>query len=290
MTVNKVAEENLEATEAWNGPLCEVWGGFEEIVVGNARAHGNAALAEHPPPAGARVLDVGCGFGDSTVQIAGMVGPDGHAHGIDVAERMIERARADAEKTGTENVSFEVVDVQAAEFGETFDYAFGRFGTMFFANPVVALRNVRSAMTPGGRLNMVVWRRKLDNEWLHRGELIVEQFMDRPEEYDEPTCGPGPFSMANADTVTDILKHAGYEQPSLTRNDIEIKIGNDLEGAVDLVMSIGPAGEVLRLWGDRVEEIRPKVRAALLEGMADFERSDGVYAMSSTWAVSALAP
>ena len=290
MTIEKVAEENVEATEAWNGPLFDVWSGFEEIVVGNARAHGNAALAQHPPPAGARVIDLGCGLGDSTVQLAEMVGPEGHALGVDVAERMIERARADAEAGGVSNVSFEMADVQTAELEGTFDYAFGRFGTMFFANPVVALRNVRAAMTPGGRLNMVVWRRKLDNEWLHRGELIVEQFMERPDEYDEPTCGPGPFSMAGADTVTDVLKHAGWEQMSLHRNDIEIKIGNDLEHAVALVMSIGPAGEVLRLWGDRVDEIRPKVREALLEGMADFARSDGVYAMSSTWAVSAVAP
>lgn len=290
MTVNKVAEENLEATEAWNGPLFDVWEGFEDIVVANARAHGDAALSEHPPPRGARVVDLGCGLGDSTRQIAEMVGPDGHAHGIDVAERMIERARSDAEASGIENVTFEAADVQAAPLEGAYDYAFGRFGTMFFANPVVALKNVRSALTPGGRLNMVVWRRKLDNEWLHRGELIVEQFMDRPEEYDQPTCGPGPFSMANADTVTDVLKHAGYEHSSLTRNDIEIKIGNDLDHAVDLVMSIGPAGEVLRLWGDRVEEIRPKVRAALLEGMADFQREDGIYATSSTWTVSAIAP
>lgn len=290
MTVSRVAPENVEATEAWNGPLFDVWGGFEEIVVGNARAHGNAALAEHPPPAGARVLDLGCGFGDSTLQIAEMVGPEGHAHGIDVAERMIERARADAGGSGVENVSFEAVDVQAAEFTDSFDYAFGRFGTMFFANPVVALRNVRSALTPGGRLTMVVWRRKLDNDWLYRGEQIVEQFLERPDEYEQPTCGPGPFSMANADTVTDVLKHAGYEQPSLTRNDIEVKVGNDLEHAVDLVMSLGPAGEVLRLWGDRVDEVRPRVRDALLEGMADLVREDGVYTTSSSWAVSAVAP
>lgn len=290
MTVSRVAPENVEATEAWNGPLFDVWGGFEEIVVGNARAHGNAALAEHPPPAGARVLDLGCGFGDSTLQIAEMVGPEGHAHGIDVAERMIERARADAGGSGVENVSFEAVDVQAAEFTDSFDYAFGRFGTMFFANPVVALRNVRSALTPGGRLTMVVWRRKLDNDWLYRGEQIVEQFLERPDEYEQPTCGPGPFSMANADTVTDVLKHAGYEQPSLTRNDIEVKVGNDLEHAVDLVMSLGPAGEVLRLWGDRVDEVRPRVRDALLEGMADLVREEGVYTTSSSWAVSAVAP
>jgi SAM-dependent methyltransferase len=203
---------------------------------------------------------------------------------------MIEGARAAAEREGVGNVDFEVADVQAAGFADTYDYAFGRFGTMFFANPVAALRNVRQGLRPGGRLNMVVWRRKLDNEWVHRAETLVEQFLDRPDEYDEPTCGPGPFSMANADTVTDVLRHAGFEEIELKRQDIEIKVGNDLDQAVDLVMSLGPAGEVLRLWGDRVDEIRPKVRAALLEGMADLARDDGVYADSSTWAVRAVAP
>jgi SAM-dependent methyltransferase len=207
-----------------------------------------------------------------------------------VAERMIAGARADAGRAGVQNASFEVVDVQTAEFPDTYDYAFGRFGTMFFANPVAALRNVRRALRPGGCLNMVVWRRKLDNEWVHRGETIVAQFLDRPDEYDEPTCGPGPFSMANADTVSDIVGHAGFEDVHLKRQDLMIKVGDDLEHAVDLVMSLGPAGEVLRLWGDRVEEIRPSVRAALLDGMADMVRDDGVYAGSSTWAVRAVAP
>jgi ubiquinone/menaquinone biosynthesis C-methylase UbiE len=286
----RVVAENEEATEAWNGPLFDVWSDYEEIVVANARAHGDAALAIHPPKPGDRVLDIGCGLGDSTVQIAEMVGSEGHAHGVDVAERMVERARADAAETGVENVTFEALDVQAVTFDDPYDYAFGRLGTMFFANPVAALRNVREGLVPGGRLNMVVWRRKLDNEWLHRAELIVEQFLDRPEEYEEPTCGPGPFSMANADTVSDMLTHAGFEQISLTRHDLKIKIGNDLGQAVDVVMAIGPAGEVLRLWGDRVDEIRPKVRAALLDGMADMATEDGVFAGSSTWGVSAVAP
>jgi SAM-dependent methyltransferase len=222
--------------------------------------------------------------------LARLVGPQGHVHGVDVAERMVAGAREAAASAGVENVSFEAVDVQAADFSDTYDYAFGRFGTMFFANPVVALRNARQALRPGGRLNMVVWRRKLDNDWLYRAETLVEQFLDRPEEYDQPTCGPGPFSMANADTVTDVLKHAGFEDIALKRQDLKIKTGETLEHAVDLVMSLGPAGEVLRLWGDRVDEIRPKVRAALLDGMADMVREDGVYADSSTWAVRAVAP
>ena len=285
-----VAPENLEATEAWNGPLFDVWQDFQAVVVSNARAHGDAALVDHRPEPGDRVLDIGCGLGDSTVQLAELVGPEGHAHGVDVAERMIAGAREQAARASAQNVSFEAADVQVAQFADTYDYAFARFGTMFFANPVVALRNVRQALRPGGRLNIVVWRRKLDNEWLHRAETIVEQFLDRPEEYDQPTCGPGPFSMANADTVTDVLKHAGFVDLALKRQDLSIKIGDDLEHAVNLVMSIGPAGEVLRLWGDRVEEIRPRVRAALLEGMADLARDDAVYAGSSTWSVRAVAP
>ena len=96
--------------------------------------------------------------------------------------------------------------------------------------------------------------------------------------------------MANADTVTDVLKHAGFERLELQRQDLLIKIGDDLDHAVGLVMSIGPAGEVLRLWGDRAAEIRPEVRAALLEGMADMVRDDAVYARSSSWSIRALAP
>jgi ubiquinone/menaquinone biosynthesis C-methylase UbiE len=291
MTGVEIAAENVEATEAWNGPLFDVWRDFQAIVVGNARAHGDAALADHRPEPGDRVLDIGCGLGDSTLQLAELVGPEGHAHGVDVAERMIAGAREDAERSGIANVTFEVADVQATEFaGPPFDYAFARFGTMFFANPVAALRNVRSALRPGGRLNIVVWRRKLDNDWLHRAEVILADFLERPDEYEEPTCGPGPFSMASADTVSDVLKHAGFQDVALKRQDLKIKVGDDLEHAVELVMSIGPAGEVLRLWGDRVEEVRPKVRAALLEGMADMVEAGGVYADSSTWAVRATAP
>ena len=290
MSETGVAPENLEATEAWNGPLFDIWQDFQAVVVSNARAHGDAALVDHRPEPGDRVLDIGCGLGDSTVQLAELVGREGHAHGVDVAERMIAGAREQAAQASVQNVSFETADVQVAQFTDTYDYAFARFGTMFFANPVAALRNVRAALRPGGRLNIVVWRRKLDNEWLHRAESIVEQFLDRPEKYDQPTCGPGPFSMANADTVTDVLKHAGFEDLELKRQDLSIRIGDDLEHAVDLVMSIGPAGEVLRLWGDRAEAIRPKVRAALLEGMADLARDDAVWAGSSTWSVRARAP
>jgi hypothetical protein len=169
--------------------------------------------------------------------------------------------------------------------------AFSRMGTMFFISPVAALRNVRESLVPGGRLCMVVWRRREDNLWLYRAQQIVESIVERPEEYDEPTCGPGPFSMAGADTTSDVLVHAGYEDISLRRCDIEILGGRDIDEAIDLVMSIGPGGEILRLQGDRAAHLIPHVEAALREGLRDFTRDDGsIWAPASTWIVTARAP
>ncbi len=178
-----------------------------------------------------------------------------------------------------------------AKLDRTFDYAFSRMGTMFFANPVAALRNVREALVPGGLLNMVVWRRKLDNECMHRAEQVVAEYLEEPEDSDVPRCGPGPFSMANADTVTDVLIGAGYEDIRLARQDLTYRIGNDLEHAVAFNMALGPAAEVLRMWGHRVDEIRPKIAADLRAALADFVVDDGaVVAPASTWAVTARVP
>ena len=225
------------------------------------------------------------------MRLAGLVRSAGHAHGVDVAERMIETAIEEAAEAEIENVSFAACDVEVTKFDRTFDYAFSRMGAMFFANPVVALRNVREALAPGGLLNMVVWRRKLDNEFVHRAEMVVADYLEEPEESDVPRCGPGPLSMANADTVSDVLKHAGYGDIRLARQDLPYKIGNDLEHAVAFNMALGPAAEVLRMWGDRVDEIRPTIAEDLRKALADFVLDDGaVVAPSSTWAVTARAP
>lgn len=287
----RTVEDNVEATEAWNGPLFDVWLKFRDVVAGGITEHGERAIAAEPPSPGDRVLDIGCGLGDTTMRLADLVGPGGSAYGVDVAERMIETATAEASEAGASNVAFEVRDVETEPFDRRFDYAFSRFGTMFFANPVAALRNVRGALDPGGVLNMVVWRRKLDNECMHRAELVVAEYLEEPEEYDAPRCGPGPFSMANADTVTDVVAAAGFEDIRLARQDLPYRIGRDLDEAVDFNTSLGPAAEVLRGWGDRVDEIRPKIEADMRTALEEFVTDDGsVVARASTWAVTARVP
>jgi SAM-dependent methyltransferase len=239
---------------------------------------------------GQRVLDIGCGFGDTTQRIAGMVGPAGEAVGVDAAANFIDTARRETAELGLDNARFEVVDVQSGDLGGPYDMAFSRMGTMFFASPVAALRNVRQALVPGGRLAMVVWRRREDNDWIYRAQTIVEKIVQRPEEYDEPTCGPGPFSMAGADTTTDILVHAGFTDIEVHRCDLPILVGRDVEQAIDLVMAIGPAGEILRLAGDRAAHLHREVHEALRAGLADFEGPNGLTAPASTWIVSAVNP
>jgi SAM-dependent methyltransferase len=285
-----VAPSNEEATEAWNGVLFDRFVAFRDLVTTGLGGHGERALALYAPQPGDRALDVGCGFGDTAQRLAGLVGPEGAVVGIDVAERFIETARKEAEEAGLRNVSFVAGDVQVIEFDGRFDYAFSRFGVMFFANPVAALRNVRTALRPGGRFCAVVWRRKLDNDWMHRAELIVKDLLERNEESEQPTCGPGPFSMADADTTSSILLSAGFEDVTLTRCDLDIKIGDDIDGALQLVTGLGPAGELIRLAEEEGERMRPTIEAALREGLAEFEGPDGVTAPASTWIIGARAP
>jgi SAM-dependent methyltransferase len=288
--MEKVAPANEEAREAWNGVLFDRFVQYRHLVVGGLTAHGEEAIRLSPPERGDRVLDIGCGFGDTTRRLAGIVGPKGSALGVDVAERFIQASREEAGRNGAENVSFEVADVEVRSFDRRFDYAFSRMGTMFFASPVAALRNVREALDPGGRLTIVVWRRKLDNPWLHRAEQVVEEYVSEPEETDEPTCGPGPFSMQGPDTVSDILLAAGFERPAFHRCDLPILIGNDIEEAVQFNCAIGPAGELIRLAGDEAEKVRPVIEFRLREALADFATDDGVRAPASTWIITAEAP
>lgn len=284
------SEANAEAIKAWDGPLFERFVRYREIVTTGLGVHGERALSLYPPRAGHQVLDIGCGFGDTAQRIAGLVGTGGHVTGVDAAERFIETARREASEAGIGNVRFEVADVQRAVPGGPYDIAFSRFGTMFFANPVVALRNLRLALHDGGRLVMIVWRRRIDNDWLYRGQTIVEEIVSRPEEYDEPTCGPGPFSMADADTTSEILSHAGYSDIVFHRCDEPIMMGSDVEEAIEILMALGPAGEILRLQGDRAAHLHDPVREALRDGLEEFVTADGVVAPASTWIVSATAP
>jgi hypothetical protein len=152
------------------------------------------------------------------------------------------------------------------------------------------MRNVSRALVLGGTLCMVVWRRKLDNPWMYRAEEIVKPYLeDADEETDEAHCGPGPFSMANADTTSQILLGAGFADVAFHRCDVPFRFGGDLAEAVEFNMALGPAAEAIRFAPNRAQELRELLVAQLTEALSEFETPDGVIAGSSTWIVTARA-
>lgn len=283
---------NTIPIEAWNTVLFEKFCRFRYVLTQGLSGHSDELFRRKPYRRGTRVLDVGCGFGDTTQRIAALVNRGGEAIGVDCAPKFIDIATREAADASVKNASFFVADAQSGNLRGPYDHVFSRFGTMFFNLPVPALRNIRRALVPGGELSMIVWRRREENPWLHEAEIRVKQIvpMVSHEETKEVHCGPGPFSMASADMVSDLLRGAGYEHISFTRYDTDVCIGQTLDDAVEFALALGPAGEMIRLAGEAGEKCKGEVIAALRETLSPHRRTDGVWAGSSTWFVTARNP
>ncbi len=284
--------DNDVVVEAWNTILYEKFCRFRHLLVDGLSQHSDAAFERCPFDSGARVLDIGCGFGDSTLRIAQLVGETGEAVGVDCAENFVRAAEADAREANVGNAQFFVDDVQWGDLRGLYDHAFSRFGTMFFDMPGAAMRNVRESLKPGGTFMQIVWRRREENPWLHEAELRVKEIVPEVshDETDQVHCGPGPFSMAGPDMVSTMLRSAGFERIGFERYDCDICIGRDLDDAIEFAIALGPAGEIMRLAGDEGTRREPEVVAALRETLAPFKRPDGVWAPSSTWIITATNP
>jgi len=284
--------ENDIIVEAWNTVLFDKFKRFKHLLVDGLSNHSDAFLSRTPHPPGSSVIDIGCGFGDTTLRLAKMVGPQGRACGVDCAKNFIAECNKAKAEQGIDNADFLVADVQFENMGGPYDYAFGRFGTMFFNLPGAAMNNIRKHLRPGGRLDMIVWRKREDNPWLHEAECRVREIVPVVDhnETDQVHCGPGPFSMSGPDMVSSMLVSVGFENVTFERFDADICIGRDVDEAIRFAMALGPAGEIIRLAGDEGIARTDEVVAALTEVMSNYARDDGVWAPSSTWFVSATNP
>jgi SAM-dependent methyltransferase len=288
--MDSIATANEEAIGAWDGVLFDRFVQVRDLIIPPLAKVSDKALELYPPPPGGRVLDIGCGFGDTARQIAGLVGPEGHVTGLDSSPRFIEASKQESAEAGVDNVDFFVGDAQTADLPGPFDYVFSRMGTMFLANPVAALRNAREQMKPGARLVICVWRRKLENAVMYETELAVEEWLEEDPNSDELTCGPGPFAQANADTVSGQLLAAGFGDVTLHRHDQQMKFGNDMQQAVDYICALGPAAEAIRLAGDQAKQERPRIEETVRKALEPYEREDGsIYGPVTCWVVSGVA-
>jgi ubiquinone/menaquinone biosynthesis C-methylase UbiE len=273
----------------WNTILVPKFVRWRHILVDGLTLHSAKVFPSLAVKKGDKVLDAGCGFGDTAIQLARLVGPSGSVLGVDCCDGFLDYARRDAEASGMTNVTFLEADVQTYPFEPTYDFCFSRFGTQFFENPVAGLRNMRTSLKSGGIMTMIVWRGIKDNPWLGHAKDIVLRYLPPPGE-NAQTCGPGPFSMADTGVVTKQLEIAGYRDIAFERIDAEVLVGKDAEDAAAFQLAIGPAGEVYREAGKVAEERHDQVANALKSELAKYQRPEGIMMDSSSWKVTARNP
>lgn len=273
----------------WNNVLVPKFVRWRHILVDGLTLHSAKVFPSLAVKPGDNVVDAGCGFGDTAIQLARLVGSSGSVLGVDCCDGFLEIARRDARAAGVANVTFLEADVQTYPFKPVHDFCFSRFGTQFFENPVAGLRNMRASLKPGGRMTMIVWRGIKDNPWLGQPKDIVLRYLPPPGE-NAQTCGPGPFSMADPGVVTKQLEIAGYRNIEFEQIDAEVFVGKDLDDAIGFQLAIGPAGEVYREAGMLAEERREQIVTAMKVELANYQRPQGIMMASSSWKVTGRNP
>jgi ubiquinone/menaquinone biosynthesis C-methylase UbiE len=275
----------------WNSVLEPKFTKYRHILQGGLSRHSAAVLPNLPIREGMSVLDVGCGWGDMSLQVAEIVGPSGRVVGIDCVDAFLQEARKDAAEKGLTNAQFLRGDAEVALPENEFDYVIARFGTMFFTNPVAALRRMRKALKPGGGMTHIVWRRREDNPAWQTAKDITLRYLPPPGA-EADTCGPGPFSMGNQEMTEIMMKSAGYESVTFNRVDEKIMVGRTPEECIAFALAIGPGGEVFREAGPELAEAK---RAEIESDMRSFfeaqeKDAQGIWAPTSSWVISARNP
>jgi len=258
------------------------WAQVREPLERQLAPLGRRALAALAPRPGETVLDIGCGGGETALELADAVAPDGTIVGIDLSAAVLAFARETVK--GCARVRFVQADAAVFPFEPaSFDAAFSRFGVMFFADPAAAFSNIRRSLRPNGRLAFVCWRALAENA-LDFLPLRAASAHLPPQPADDPDA-PGPFAFAKPERVRGILESAGFEQIEITAHDEQVGSG-DLDTMLAVCSRVGALGKILRENPELRSAALPAVRSAL----AAHDGPDGVTLTAATWVVTARAP
>jgi SAM-dependent methyltransferase len=282
--------DNSQQIAYWNEQAGPRWVRFQERLDAQLRPLGRAVLDAAGLTRGTRVLDVGCGCGDSSLEAVARVAPDGSVTGVDISAPMLARARERARQAGVAAASFLEADAQAHAFAPgSFDVAISRFGVMFFHSPEAAFANLYAALAPRGRLTFVCWQALSRNLWMSAPLAALARHVPLPPPPDP--CAPGPFAFADAERVRAILAAAGFASVAVDALEGDLSLGgarSPEEGAA-FIVEIGPAAHALREAGAD-EALRARVVDAAAEALAPFARDGAVRAPYAAWLVSCARP
>lgn len=278
---------NGEMHAYWNEGAGPVWVAHEERLDAQLAPIGARALDRATPRAGERVLDVGCGCGATTLDLAERVGTDGRVVAVDISRPMLERARARAERAAlADRIEFRLEDAQRASLEPAhYDLVFSRFGVMFFDDPVAAFANLRRALRPGGRIAFACWQTRDRNPWMMAPALAAAKHVAFPPP--PAPDAPGPFAFGDLDRVRGILDAAGFGAFEADAVNEPLRIGGgSVEDALELMLAVGPVGAALRE-AKADEAQRARVMQAVREVLETFRTERGLEAPSGWWLVRA---
>jgi SAM-dependent methyltransferase len=279
--------DNSEQIAEWNGAMGQRWAAMQQEIDGIVLPFGAAALKAAAPQPGERVIDIGCGCGGTSIQIARIVGNAGAVLGIDVSQPMLEVARSRGAQAVFVHLAFREADASEAGLPANTDLLFSRFGVMFFAQPVPAFSNLRRALRAGGRCVFVCWRTPRDNAWAMTPLSAARKAMNITPAPADPDA-PGPFAFADEQRVRAILSGAGFGAIDMQRFDATISLGATPRSAAETSARIGPVSRFVREVG--VEHL-PIILDAVEHAVAPLAAPDGHVSLNgSTWIVSATNP
>ncbi len=269
---------NAAQAEHWNGPAGRRWASRRERTDYRLENIQRALMAFAAPARDMNVLDIGCGCGTATLNLARVVAP-GRVVGVDISAHMIETARQRAAGT---SIEFVEADASVMQYRPEFDLVFSRFGVMFFADPAAAFAHIRTALKPGGRLAFCCWCAMKENDWV---SLPFETARDLlPKQAPPDHSVPGPFAFAESARVRDILSHAGFENIRIERCNLPVKLGAKADEAADEALN---SGALLHATADLDESVRESIRARLRNLMAQHATPEGITLPGACWLVGA---
>ena len=275
---------NHEQSEAWNGDSGQRWVASADERDRILAPVADALFAAARLSTGLRVLDIGCGCGVTTLRAAALVGNSGSAMGLDLSRPMLDLARQRAVVAGATNASFVHGDGQTYEFSpHSVDVIIGRFGTMFFSDPVAAFANIGTALRPGGRLVLATWQPLAANEWLIvPGAALLNHTAVPPAASND---GPGMFAQSDPESVTTTLRAAGFADIELEATKVTFTLGQTRDEAVAYLADSGPG----RLLLESIPEgpARDTALADVSAALVDHHGESGVQLGGGIWLITA---